>query len=164
MEISLEGDPGYALVDFDYMSPIPGLSQGAALGTVALTSSEPGRPTLEEATELLGSVRIERCGAVGEAMIWGPVGGARLVPRFEPDPMGKTYPDQPQPAYVPGVSPLDSYTLEQIAYLMPVEADVAMCAAEKAVEFGAGNPIGYLFMFTPSGTNTADLEAILAEC
>ena len=164
MEVSLEGNPGYALVDFDYMSPIPALSQGASLGTVVLTSSEPGRPTLDEATELLGSVRIERCGAVGEAMIWGPAGGARLVPRFEPDPMGKTYPDQPQPAYEPEVSPLDAYTLEQIAYLMPVEADVAMCAAEKAVEFGAGNPIGYLFMLTPSGTAQADLEALLADC
>ena len=164
MEVSVEGDPGYAIVDFDYMSPIPVLTTGASLGTVALTSSEPGRPTLAEAEELLGSVRVERCSAVGEAMIWGPVGGARLVPRFEPDPMGKTYPNQPQPAYDPSLSPLDSYTLEQIAYLMPVEADVAMCAAEKAVEFGAGNPIGYIYMLTPSGTALADLEALIAEC
>lgn len=164
MEVSVEGSGGYAIVDVDYMSPMPALTPGASLGTVALTSSETDRPTLDEAEQLLGSVRIERCAAVGEAMIWGPGGGARLVPRFDPDPLGKTYPDQPQPAYVPTITPLDSYTLEQVAYLMPVEADVALCAAEKAVEFGAGNPVAYLFMFSPTGTNKEDLDAIVAQC
>jgi hypothetical protein len=164
MEVSLEGNTGYALVDFDYMSPIPGLFNGAATGTVALTSAEPGRPTLDDARQLLGSVRIERCAAVSEAMIWGPAGGVHLVPRFEPDPLGKPYPDQPQPSYEPTVFALDAYSLEQIAYLMPVEPGIAMCAADKAMAFGAGNPIAYLFMFAPSGNNRTDLEAIIAEC
>ena len=164
MEISLEGDSGYAIVDFDYMSPVPGLGAGASLGTVALTSAEPGRPTLDEAVQLLSTVRIERCAAVAEAMIGGPAAGVHLVPRFEPDPLGKGYPDQPQPAYDPTVGTLESYTPEQVAYLMSVEEDVAMCVAERAIEWGAGNPIAYLYMFAPSGTNTADLEAILAQC
>ena len=164
MEVSLEGGSGFAIVDLDYLSPLPGLTTGAALGTIAVTSEAPGRPTLDEARALLETVRIERCAAVGEVMIWGPGGGARLVPRFEPDPLGKTYPDQPQPAYESGVSPLDSYTLEQVAYLMPVEADIALCAAEGAVEFGVGNPVAYVFMFSPNGTNSEDLDAIVAQC
>lgn len=163
MQVMLGGASGYAIVDLPYLGPLPTLDDGA-LGTVLLTSDSMDRPTVEEATELLGSVRIERCAAVGESMIWGPAGGVHLVPRFEPDPLGKAYPDQPQPAFEPPQSVLDAYSLEQVAYLMPVDADVSMCAAAKAVEFGAGNPIGYLFMFLPNGTNTSDLDAIVAAC
>lgn len=162
MEVTVDGAVGYAIVDLPYLAPLPTVD--AALGTVALTSDTPGRPTLDEAMELLETVRVERCAVVGEAMIWGPTSGSRLMPRFEPDPLGKTYPDQPQPVYDPAVTPLDAFTLEQVAYLLPIEADAAMCAAEKAVEFGAGNPIAYLMVFVPTGTAKADFEAIVDGC
>lgn len=164
MEVTVEGAIGYAIVDLPYLAPLPGVGIGAALGTVALTSDTPGRPTLDEAVQLLETVRVERCAVIGEAMIWGPTAGTRLVPRFEPDPLGKTYPDQPQPTYDPVVTPLDAYTLEQVAYLLPIEADAAMCAATKVVEFGAGNPIAYLLAFVPSGTGRADFEAVVEGC
>lgn len=164
IRITLKGAPGYAIVDLPYLGPLPVVRGGFALGTVALTSDETGRPTIEEATELLGSVRIERCEAVSEAMIWGPAVGVHLVPRFEPDPLGKVYPDQAQPQYRPTTWTLDAYSLEQVAYLMPVDADRAMCAAAKAVEANAGNPVGHLAMFLPNGTNKAALDAIVAAC
>lgn len=163
MEIRLEGAPGYAIVDLPYLGPLPQLGAEGALGTVAITSDATDRPTLDEAEELLGSVRIERCEAVSIAMIWGPAGGVHLVPRFDPDPLGKLYPDQPQPAFT-ATPVLQSYSLEQIAYLMPVTADVATCAAEKAREVAAQNPIGHLMMLTPSGTNKQALADIVALC
>lgn len=163
IQITLGGAPGYAIVDLPYMNPLPVLDNGA-LGTIVLTSDSDGGPTLEVATELLGSVRVERCAAVGQAMIWGPVKGVHLVPRFEPDPLGKTYPDQPQPAHEATTWVLDAYSLEQVAYLMPVGADIAECAAAKAVEFGADNPIGYLLMFLPGGTNRVEFDALMASC
>ncbi len=164
MEITLDGVNGYAIVDLPYLYPLPQLGDDGALGTVALTSDAPGRPTIDEARELLETVRIERCAAVGQALIWGPVGGVHLVPRFEPDPLGKPYPDQPQPAFDPTKSPLEAYSIEQIAYLLPVEADIATCVAEQARVVGTGNPIAHLFMFVPSGTNKEALAGIVAGC
>jgi hypothetical protein len=162
MNVTLDGAPGYAIVDLPYLAPLPLLSAGA-LGTVAVTSDVAGRPTIEEATELLESVRIERCEAVGQSLIWGPAGGVHLVPRFEPDPLGKVYPDQPQPAYEPTKSALASYSVEQLAYLMPVGADVAACAASQAQGL-ASDPIAYLKMLTPTGTNKQQLADIVASC
>jgi len=164
IQITLDNTPGYAIVDLPYLGPLPTIKGGFALGTVVLTSDAPGRPTIEEATELLGSVRVERCEAVAQAMIWGPAVGVHLVPRFEPDPLGKAYPDQRQPAYAPTTWALNAYSLEQVAYLMPVDKDRAMCAAAKAVEVNAANPVGYLTMFFPNGTNKVALDAIVAAC
>ena len=48
--------------------------------------------------------------------------------------------------------------------MLPIEEDAAMCAAAKAVEFGAGNPVAYLMVFVPSGTGRADFEAIVEGC
>jgi hypothetical protein len=164
MEITLDGADGYAIVDLPYLYPLPQLGDDGALGTVALTSDTPGRPTLDEARELLETVRIERCAAVGEALIWGPVAGVHLVPRVDPDPLGKPYPDQPQPAFEAAKSPLESYSLEQIAYLLPVEAGVAACVAEEARIIGAGNPIAYFQFFIPSGTHKEVLAGAVAGC
>jgi hypothetical protein len=34
----------------------------------------------------------------------------------------------------------------------------------EAIEFRVGSPIGYLFMFLPSGTNRDEFEAMVAGC
>jgi hypothetical protein len=60
--------------------------------------------------------------------------------------------------------PLDSYSLEQIAYLMPVEADIAACAASKAVKHGADNPIAYFTMLLPGGTGREEFGEVIADC
>jgi len=163
MDVTLDGATGYAIVDLPYLGPLPLVTGGWALGTVVLTSDTPGRPTLEEAAEILQSVRIERCAAVGEALIWGPGDGVQLVPRFEPDPLGKVYPEQPQPPFAPA-SQLEGYSVEQVAYLMPVEADIAMCAAEAAMKHFSGDPLGALWVLTPSSTAKEDLSAVIAHC
>ena len=162
MEVTLDGSPGYAIVDLTYLAPLPVLSDGAQ-GTIVVTSDVAGRPTIQEATELLGSVRIERCDAVAQSLIWGPSGGVHLVPRFEPDPLGKVYPEQPQPTFEPTTGVLAAYSVDQLAYLMPVDADIAPCAAAKAQGLAA-DPIAHLHMLTPSGTTKRQLADIVATC
>ena len=167
MEVAADGMTGFAIVDLAYLGPlagvIPGVAPDDALGTVAVVANEPDRPTPEEAEQLLSTVRVERCDAVSQALIWGPAMGVHLVPRFEPDPLGKPYPDQPQPAYVPGESPLAAYSLEQIAYLLPVETSISMCAAERAKAM-ADAPMGHLFVFRPTGTFKDDFLELIAPC
>jgi len=162
VDIELEGRTGYGFVDLAYLEPFP-IGPGAALGTVALTSDADGRPTIDEAVALLSTVRVERCEAVSLSQIYGPNAGVHLVPRFEPDPLGKQYPDQRQPSYEPGVSPLAQYSLEQLGYLMPVSADIAACAAERAATL-ADDPIGYLKVLRPTGTGWVEFDELIAGC
>jgi hypothetical protein len=163
MEVKLGDRDGYAIVDLPYLGPLPLVTAGSALGTVILTSDDPERPTVDEARELLSTVRVERCEAVAQALIWGPAAGVHLVPRFEPDPLGKTYPDQEFPSFDPTVSALRSYTVEQLAYLLPVDESLARCVAERIQE-EEDSPIAHLLYLAPSGNNKEALAEIVAGC
>lgn len=163
MEVTAEGSTAYALVDLPYLDPLPLLMEGAAWGTAIVYSDTEGRPTLDEATAILETVRVERCAAVSQALIWGAGGGFGAVPRFEPDPLGKTWPDEPQPAIL-GLPALDAYSVEQLAYLMPVEAERSTCAAETALAEWGDDPLGLLKAVTPSGTQRDEFAALIAEC
>lgn len=162
-EVRVGGSVGYAIVDLPYLAPLPVLLDVGQLGTLVVTSGMDGRPTAEEAAAILETARVERCSAVSEAIIWAAAGGFAPVPRFEPDPLGKTWPDQPQPSIV-GVVGLDAYTVEQVAYLMPVEEARALCAAEAAIAAYADDPLGYLKVLVPSGTFRDELDALIADC
>jgi hypothetical protein len=162
-EVTVEGGIGYAIVDLPYLGPLPLLPTGDQLGTVAVTSETEGRPTPDEAAAILETVRVERCAAISEAIVWAAAGGFAPVPRFEPDPLGKTWPDQPQPT-IAGPPTLVAYTVEQVAYLMPVEGSRATCAAEAAIAAYAGDPLGYLKAFVPSGIQQDDFADLIADC
>jgi hypothetical protein len=162
-EVTVAGGIGYAIVDLPYLGPLPLLPTGDQLGTVVVTSETEGRPTPDEAVAILASVRVERCAVISEAIVWAAAGGFAPVPRFEPDPLGKTWPDQPQPAIV-GLPTLGAYTIEQLAYLMPVDEASAVCAAEAALAAHADDPMGYLRALVPSGTQQEELADVIAGC
>ncbi|MFP5488951.1 MAG: hypothetical protein ACLGHQ_11670 [Acidimicrobiia bacterium] len=162
-EVRIDGAVAYAIVDLPYLGPLPMLQDGLQLGTLVVSSSTDGRPTVEEAVAILETARVERCAAISEAIIWASAGAFAPVPRFEPDPLGKTWPDQPQPSLT-GVLRLDTYTVEQLAYLIPVEEDRARCAAEVLAAAFADDPLGYLKALVPSGTFRDEFDALIADC
>jgi hypothetical protein len=163
MEVVAEGSTAYAIVDLPYLGPLPLLQAGEARGTAIVTSPDEGRPTLDEAVEILETVRVERCAAMAQAFVWASAGGFAPVPSFEPDPLGKTRPDQPQPA-IQGLPSISAYSIEQLAYIMPVEAGRSQCAAEAALMTWGEDPIGYIQAVTPSGTFQQEFDAIIADC
>ena len=97
--------------------------------TVVVTSETPGLLTQDDASAVLASVRVERCSAVMGTIIAMAADMVQAVPEFDPDPLGKTYPDGDQP-------PLDMMntfamlSTEQAAYLLPFEPPVDACVAE----------------------------------
>lgn len=98
-------------------------------------------------------------------LVGGPLHPEHRAPHtaFEPDPLGKSYPDQPVPVYVPGELPLAAYSLEQIAYLLPVEESISMCAADQ-VKTIADDPVAHFFVFRPIGTFKDDFADLIAPC
>lgn len=163
MEVVAEGSTGYAMVDLAYLGPLPLLQEGEARGTAIVTSPDEGRPTLDEAVAMLETVRVERCAAMAQAFIWASAGGFAPVPSFEPDPLGKTRPDQAQPA-IQGLPTVSAYSVEQLAYIMPVDDERSMCAAEVALATWSEDPMGYLRAVTPTGTFQQEFDAAIAVC
>lgn len=163
MEVIAEGSTAYAMVDLPYLGPLPLLQDGEARGTAIVTSPDEGRPTLDEAIEILETVRVERCAAMKQAFVWASAGGFAPVPSFEPDPLGKTRPDEPQPA-IQGLPSISAYSTEQLAYIMSVEEDRSLCAAEAAVAEWGDDPLGYLHAVTPTGTFHEEFDAVIAHC
>jgi hypothetical protein len=108
---------------------------------------------------------VERCAAISQTLVWGPTSRHQLVPEFEGgDPLGKTRPDEPHPTYVPGESPLLTFSEAQVAYLLPVAADVADCVAGLVREDAKSDPILHFKVLAPSGTMKDELAAYVARC
>jgi hypothetical protein len=172
-EIEIDGDrfplkgvtigerTGFALVDLPYLGPLP--VAGDVEGTVTVTARDVDLSP-DEIAEVLSSVRAERCAVVAEVGIWGPVAGVQLVPRFDPDPMGKPYPDQPQPVSAPGESRVNAYSVEQVAYLLPLEAGVDACVAPKAQELAAGDFLVDTLILSPVNNAKETLAALTDGC
>lgn len=160
-EVTIDGRSGYALIDVPYLGPMPIV--GEHLGSVVISSNDLVLAA-DEIAAVLSTVRAERCSIVQEVAIWGPVGGVHLVPRFTPDPMGKTYPEQPQPTYEPGGSRTNAYSLEQVAYLLPLEISVAECVAPKAQEAAADDIVTDIQILAPTHAGKDALAALGAEC
>ena len=119
----------------------------------------------EAAAAVLSTVRVERCAAISQTLIYGPAARHQLVPQFEGgDPLGKPRPDEPHPPYVPGESPLLTFSEAQVAYLLPVPGGVADCVAELVRADAPSDPILHLKVLTPSGTQKEQLADYVARC
>jgi len=102
--------------------------------TVVVTSETPGLLTQDDASAVLASVRVERCSAVMGTIIAMAADMVQAVPEFDPDPLGKTYPDGDQP-------PLDMMnTFAMLSTEPPVDACVAEALQSQIpdVFFGMG--------------------------
>jgi len=162
-EVAVEDRTGYGILHLPWLLEVPRL--GEIEGSVLVTSRGPGLMTSEGAASVLGTVRVERCSGISQLLVWGPASGRLLLPEFEGgDPLGKERPDDPQPAYVPGQSPLLAYSEAQLAYLLPLEAEVARCVAPLVREDAGDDPILHLKVLAPSGTMKETLAAYAARC
>lgn len=128
VEVTVDDRPGYAIDQLVWMEPLPPLFDGAMAMTVTVTGNAPDLFTLDEAVELLGTVRVERCEAVMTAVTAMGAVPVLAVPEFDPDPLGKTYPGGDQPAF-DMQNIVGAYSTEQLAYLLPFENPVATCVA-----------------------------------
>lgn len=98
--------------------------------TIFITSSDPAVPTLDDATALLSTVRVERCAGIQQAILFSSISNTLAVPHVENDPLGKPFPGGGQPNYDPS-GLLNAWTEEQLAYLLPLPAPADRCAAQK---------------------------------
>lgn len=162
-EVTIGGRHGFGIPRITYIEGIPG--RDPITGGVLLTSPVEGAVDAALAEELLGTVRIERCGAISQLLIWGPAGGYQLVPDFDGgDPLGKELPGGGSPAWVGGQSPLLTWSEEQVAYLLPLEGDVARCVAPLVRADAGSDPILHLKTLTPSGTFREVLAGYVQRC
>jgi hypothetical protein len=162
-EVAVDDRTGYGILNVPWLVGIPGTPDKE--GTVLVTSREAGLVTAEEATTVLETVRVERCAAISQILIYSPMSRHMLVPEFEGgDPLGKTRPDEPAPEYVPGESPLLTYSEAQVAYLLPLAEEVAECVAPLVREDAASSPMLHLQVLTPSGTHKETLGAYVERC
>lgn len=162
-EVTIGGRQGFGIPEITYIEGIP--RRGPMTGGVLLTSETEGGVDATLAAEVLGSVRVERCGAIAQLFIWGPASGYQLVPEFDGgDPLGKELPPGGSPAFVPGESPLLTWSEEQVAYLLPLEAEVAQCVAPLVRADAASDPILHMKALTPSGTMKDVLAGYVERC
>lgn len=129
VEVTVDDRPGYAIDQLVWMEPLPEMFGGSMAMTVTMTADPPEVLSLEDATSVLGTVRVERCSAVSEALVAMAAIPVLAVPEFDPDPLGKTYPGGDQPAF-DMQNVINAYSTEQLAYLLPLEEPVATCVAE----------------------------------
>ncbi|MBT8404106.1 MAG: hypothetical protein KJP18_09625, partial [Gemmatimonadetes bacterium] len=162
-EVFVGGRTGYGILYVPWLVDLPAADDPE--GTILITSREPGLVDPETAAAVLGTVRVDRCAAISRTLIWGPMSRRQLVPDFEGgDPLGKTRPDEPHPEYVPGESPLLTFSEAQVAFLLPVPAEVADCVAGLVREDAPSDPILHMKVLLPSGTMKEELEAYVAQC
>jgi hypothetical protein len=162
-EVTMEGRRGYGILGVTYIEGLP--RTGDQVGAVLVTSPEGAELSPEVAADVLGTVRVERCRAIAQLLIRGPAAGYQLVPEFDGgDPLGKERPDEDPPAYVPGESPLLTYSEDQVAYLLPLEDEVARCVAPLVRADAGANPILHLNVFVPSGTAKETLAEYVSQC
>lgn len=101
---------------------------------------------------------------VEEVAIWGPNANVQLVPRFEPDPMGKPYPGGSQPVVSPGDGRIDSYTVEQVASLLPLDEPVASCAAPLTMELAADDLLADVTLLSPGNLAKENVARLVEVC
>lgn len=162
--VTVEDRTGFGILGFVYIEGLP--TVGEKVGSVLVTSRVEDAVTPEEAAQVLRTVRLERCSAISQILIWGPVGGYQLVPEFEGgDPLGKVRPDQDPPAYVPGESVIRALSEEQVAYLLPLEPNVSACVAPLVrADADGSDPLLHLKVLTPMGTHREVLAEYVSRC
>jgi hypothetical protein len=160
-KVALKGREGFGILGFTWMEAPPPRNNHE--GTVLITSNGAAGLTAEKSAEVLGSVRVERCAVVQEMLI--PYDRKLQVPEFAGgDPLGKTRPDQEAPEYVPGKWPLAAYSEEQVAYLLPLDAELSECVSPLVRADGADSPLLHMQVLTPTGTHKEVLAGYVEKC
>lgn len=130
-EVSLGDDTGFGFVDVAWVTSLPETySEDAFEMSVLVVADDASALGLAHATAVLSSVRVERCAAIVATLPPMATAGVMSVPEIVDDPLGKTRPDQDQPPYGSLVEAFTIYSLEQLAYLLPVAEPLDRCVAE----------------------------------
>lgn len=169
VEASLSGDAtGHAMTDVPWLTNLPSPWDDGQKLTVFVTSQQAGVPSLNDSLALLASVRVERCGGIMQAVIAMSVSRLLAVPDIVNDPLGKTVPSSPQPAYDVQAGP-NAWSAEQLAYLLPFPEPTDRCVADVLQDQSVRDTLPQLLFIGPfvvgaSGTNLEALEEIAAGC
>lgn len=166
VEVSLRGGEvtGYGITDVPWLENIAEMMGGARHLTVLVTSEDAGLPTLQDANSLLSSVRVERCGGIGQAIVFGALNQVTAVPEIVDDPLGKTRPSASQPTYNPALG-TSVWSVEQLAYLLPLPEPTDRCVAEVMQDESKADQLPQLLkalMMTPFGAVNLKEEDVVA--
>lgn len=155
---------GYAITDVVWMTGLPEQFGGEEAMTIVVTSTDPAVPTLEDATAVLSSIRVERCRAISEALVAASADGVLAVPEFVDDPLGKTHPGGDQPAF-DMAGAVNAWSIDQLAYLLPFPEPIDRCVAESLQdELPEIFPIGMTAVTAGQGDQQDALLAIAEAC
>lgn len=155
---------GYAIADVVWMTGLPEQFGGEEAMTIVVTSTDPAVPSLEDATAVLSSIRVERCRAISEALVAASADGVLAVPEFVDDPLGKTYPGGDQPA-LDMAGAVNAWSTDQLAYLLPFPEPIDRCVAESLQdELPEIFPIGMVAVNAGQGDQQDALLAIADAC
>lgn len=164
VEATLDERTGYAIDGVVWMTGLPDQFGGEEEMTIVVSSADPALPTLEEATAVLSSVRVERCAAIADALVAASADRVLGVPEFVDDPLGKTYPGGDQPA-LDMAGAVNAWSTDQLAYLLPFPEPVDQCVAESLQdELPSVFPIGMGAVSAVQGTQQDALIAIADAC
>ncbi len=164
VEATMGESTGYAIADVVYMTGLPQQFGLESAMTIVVTSPDPGAPSLEDATSVLSSVRVERCAAIGDATVAMSADRVLAVPEFDDDPLGKSYPGGEQPP-LDMVNAVDVWSVEQLAYLLPFSEPVDRCVAASLKEaIPSEFPLGMAVVSAVAGDQHDALIAIADAC
>lgn len=164
VEATVGDSTGYAIERVVWMTGLPEQYGAEEVMTVVVSSPDPAVPTLDDATAVLSSVRVERCAAIGAALVAASADRVLAVPEFLDDPLAKTYPDGDQPA-LDLAAAVDLWSIEQLAYLLPFPEPVARCVAESLKgELPKVFPLGMTVVIAGEGDQQDALLALADAC
>lgn len=164
VEATVGDATGYAIDGVVWMTDLPEQFGGEEAMTIVVSSSDPAVPTLEDATAVLSSVRVERCAGISDAVVAASADRVLAVPEFVDDPLDKTHPGGDQPA-LDMAGAVNAWSTDQLAYLLPFPEPVATCVAESLQdELPAVFPIGLTAVSAVQGDQQDALIAIADGC
>ncbi len=160
VEMMAGEEPALGFTAVPYLGPLPGT--GTHEATVVMSSPEPLDPEL--AASVLSTVRAERCGIVEESAIWGTSATVVLVPRFDPDPLGRTYPADAQPDVELGQFGITYLSLDQISYLLSFDEAVASCVAPLLLQAVEADPMVDTTTISPANAPADLIDDLVGQC
>ena len=164
VEVAYDERTGYAIDGLVWMTDLPDQFGGESAMTILVSSADPALLTLDDATALLSSVRVERCAAISDALVAASADGVLAVPEFVDDPLGKTHPGGDQPA-LDMAGAVNAWSTDQLAYLLPFPEPVDRCVAESLqAELPEEFIMGMSVVSAVQGTQQDALIAIADAC
>jgi len=161
-KVALKGRTGHGILGFRWLEH--SAPRQDYEGTVLITSRKSDALSPEQAAQVLGTVRAERCAVVREMLI--PYVDRKLhLPTFVGgDPLGKNRPEEEPPLFTPPTSPLLLWTEAQIAYLLPLDEKRSACVAPLVRADAESNRMLHLQVLAPTGTHKKVLAEYVAQC